>query len=136
MLLSFSLGRRWGRPSVVPLLRRYPRLAAVDGVLERQPWTCAIMLRLAPIAPAPVVSWVLGCSAMAWSPAVWGTMLGKLPGMVIAAAVGAAAFGPDGEASRWPLIATALAGSLVAVGLAVIAWRRVNARQEAGQRPN
>lgn len=73
-VLAFGLSRSVLRPAVVKLLARRPRLRELDGMIARDGWRMACLLRVSPIMPFAATSYALGLSSIGLRDYVIGTL--------------------------------------------------------------
>ncbi|WP_435874754.1 VTT domain-containing protein [Pandoraea capi] len=117
---GYGVGRMLGRDAV----QRFggQRLNALSRQIGNHGLLAMVVLRLMPIAPFTLVNLVVGASRIRLRDCLLGTLIGMLPGIVIAAAlvdrVAALAQRPSG----WT--AALLAAVLVLPGMGVVALRR------------
>jgi uncharacterized membrane protein YdjX (TVP38/TMEM64 family) len=112
-IVAFLLARHVLRE---PIKRHYTKSgapAAIDKALRSEGWRAVALLRLSPVVPFAVKSYLFGCSRVRMRDYVIGTVVGKLPGTVILTALGttgrAALDLPPAE--RWGLLALGLAAT-------------------------
>lgn len=95
-VLAFALSRSVLRPAVARVLAGRPRLRELDGMIARDGWRMACLLRVSPVMPFAATSYALGLSSiglrdyvagtLAAMPALFGyVLLGTLagPGMAV-----------------------------------------------------
>ena len=93
---AFALSRSVLRPAVRRFLARRPRLRELDGMVARDGWRMACLLRVSPVMPFAATSYALGLSSiglrdyvvgtLAAMPALFGyVLLGTLAGSGMAA---------------------------------------------------
>jgi len=73
-VLAFELSRSVLRPVVARVLARRPRLRELDGLLARDGWRMACLLRASPVMPFAATSYALGLSAIGLRPYLVGTL--------------------------------------------------------------
>ncbi len=90
-VLAFALSRSVLRPAVARVLAKRSRLRALDGMIARDGWRMACLLRVSPVMPFAATSYALGLSSiglrdyalgtLAAMPALFGyVLLGTLAG--------------------------------------------------------
>lgn len=95
-VLAFALSRSVFRPAVARFLAGRTRLRELDGLIARDGWRFACLLRVSPVMPFAVTSYALGLSSiglrdyligtLAAMPALFGyVLLGALAGSGVAA---------------------------------------------------
>ena len=116
----YFLGRRQ-RGALAALTARHPRLEALE--LGRDPGRQVFLLRLAGVLPGDLVSLWLGAAGAPWRAYFAGGLLGSLPRVLAATALGAALWNPGGLRfwASW-VFGWALTGA------ALLAWGREWAR--------
>jgi uncharacterized membrane protein YdjX (TVP38/TMEM64 family) len=78
--LAFLLSRTLARPLLEPRLRRYPKFCRIDrAVAARAPGKTVFLLRLSPLIPLTLLSYVLGITSVGFWPYVAASGLGLLP---------------------------------------------------------
>ena len=112
--LGFALARRVGQTAVSGLDGR--RVRAVQRLLREQGVAAVVVLRLTPVLPFTVVTWLAGVSALRRRDFLLGTAVGVVPGTVAYVLVGASVGGDarmvllGGGAALLLLVATAVVG--------------------------
>jgi uncharacterized membrane protein YdjX (TVP38/TMEM64 family) len=94
--------------------------------LRSEGWRAVALLRLSPVIPFAVKSYLFGVSRVRMRDYVIGTFLGKLPGTIVLTSLGTtgrAAMDLSGRA-RWSLIAAGIAATLAVSWLVGRAARR------------
>ena len=109
----YFLGRRH-RMGLTDLTARYPRLAALVGPAERRPGATVFLLRLGGAAPGDAVSWCLGAAGVPWTSYLSAGLLGSLPRLAAATALGGALWSV-GSVRFW--LSLAAGGGLTALSL-------------------
>jgi uncharacterized membrane protein YdjX (TVP38/TMEM64 family) len=93
--------------------------AAIDKALRSEGWRAVALLRLSPVVPFAAKSYLFGVSRVRMRDYVIGTIVGKLPGTVVLAALGttgrAAMDLPPAE--RWGLLALGVAATFAVTWL-------------------
>lgn len=89
--LAFAVGRRMGRGWVERRARESVRTAAIDEAVAAGGFAMVALVRVSPVLPCSVMSYVFGASRIPFSTFLAATALGMIPGTVIYAALGAAA---------------------------------------------
>lgn len=87
-LLGFVLARRIGHTWAMQRLRRHPKMAAVERVVDRAGAKVTFLVRLAPFLPYGIVSYGFGLTAIPRREFALGTALGLVPGSVLNAYLG------------------------------------------------
>ncbi|HUL96913.1 MAG TPA: VTT domain-containing protein [Usitatibacter sp.] len=95
-----------------------PRLSRLLAFVDQHGVLAVVLVRLFPVAPFPLVNFVLGSIRVRFAPFLAGTFVGMLPGMTAATLLSeqlAAALEDPGRVNPW-----IVAG--VVLGLAALAW--------------
>jgi uncharacterized membrane protein YdjX (TVP38/TMEM64 family) len=117
--IAFVLGRLLGRKVVAERAGR--RLARADTWLRRRGLLAVIVVRLLPLAPYGLVSYVYGTTGVRARHYLLGTLIGAAPSAVAYAGIGAAAVSPG--RLHLTALAPAALGLLVSMGAAIYWWR-------------
>jgi uncharacterized membrane protein YdjX (TVP38/TMEM64 family) len=119
---AFALGRRYARPSLLPMLRgRWP--AAAERQLSRRGFRSVLVLRLIPVLPFAGVNHAAAVSRMPARDFLGATALGCLPGIAVCAVAGSRATEPLS-----PGLVSAVALLALSGPLSVAVWRRRRTR--------
>ena len=116
---AFMIARHLARERVTRFFRRNGRLEAMDKALRKEGWRAVALLRLSPVVPFAVKSYLFGVSRVRLRDYVIGTVVGKLPGAVVLTALGSsgrAALSATG-ALRWTLLAVGIGSTALATWL-------------------
>ena len=73
-VLAFALSRSVLRPAVRRVLARRPRLRELDGMVAKDGWRMACLLRVSPVMPFAATSYALGLSSIGLRDYVVGTL--------------------------------------------------------------
>ncbi len=73
-VLAFALSRSVLRPAVAKFLARRSRLRALDGMVAKDGWRMACLLRVSPVMPFAATSYALGLSSIGLRDYVIGTL--------------------------------------------------------------
>jgi len=73
-VLAFALSRSVLRPAVAKFLTRRSRLRELDGMIARDGWRIACLLRVSPVMPFAATSYALGLSSISLRDYVIGTL--------------------------------------------------------------
>jgi uncharacterized membrane protein YdjX (TVP38/TMEM64 family) len=126
---AFMIARRFARARVEELVRRDPRLQAVDRAVAHGGWKVVFLLRLSPLVPYAVSNYLYGVTAIPFGAFVLASWVGMMPGTLLYLSFGAAGRAAAGPAGRTPVEWAAL-GVGIAATLAVTAWIGRAARRE------
>ena len=119
-LLSFWLSRSLFRPAVESLVARRWRLRDLDALIARDSWKLVCLLRVSPIMPFSVTSFVLGLSSVGLRNYVIGTLasLPALCGYVFIGALadtGLSTWGTGAGPVRWGLLGIGALATLLLI---------------------
>jgi uncharacterized membrane protein YdjX (TVP38/TMEM64 family) len=123
---AFLIARHLLRERIRQHYTRDGTPAAIDKALRSEGWRAVALLRLSPVIPFAVKSYLLGVSRVRMRDYVIGTFLGKLPGTIVLTSLGTtgrAARELSGRA-RWSLIAAGFAATLAVSWIVGRAARR------------
>jgi uncharacterized membrane protein YdjX (TVP38/TMEM64 family) len=123
--VAFAAARWLARGVVAERLRG--RAARLDAWLSRRGLLAVIVVRLVPVAPFGLVSYVYGATSVRTRHYLAGTFVGAAPSAITWAGVGAAAINPAGI--RPLTLVPPLAGLVVTAGAAL--WWRASMRRDA-----
>jgi uncharacterized membrane protein YdjX (TVP38/TMEM64 family) len=112
-VLAFVLSRYLFRRHIEAKLRGRPRLAEFDGMIAREGWKIACLLRISPVMPFSATSYALGLSAIGLGDYLLGT-LASLPALLGYVFMGTLA---DASLSAWQAGAGPIKWSLLALGV-------------------
>ena len=105
-----------------------PRLARLLSFVDEHGVLAVVLVRLFPVAPFPLVNFVLGAIRVRFAPFVSGTFLGMLPGMIAATLLSeqlAAALEDPSQVNPWIVGGVVLAvAALAGIGRRVAMRRR------------
>lgn len=87
---AFALSRSLFRPAITRLLRDRQRLGHLDGMIARDGWRFACLLRVSPVMPFAVTSYALGLSSITPRDYLLGT-LAAMPALLGYVVLGALA---------------------------------------------
>jgi uncharacterized membrane protein YdjX (TVP38/TMEM64 family) len=120
----FAVSRRWFRPRVAAWLAPRPRLGALVRAVGEDGFRITLLVRLSPLSPFGVTTYALSLAPLRQLPFALGTLLGKTPGNLFYAMLGAGARSAwdaaRGEGSLGSLEVWSLALGIAATGL--LAW--------------
>ncbi|HUQ28354.1 MAG TPA: TVP38/TMEM64 family protein [Usitatibacter sp.] len=114
-VIAFLVARYLLRERIKKHYARKGMSAAIDKALRSEGWKAVALLRLSPVVPFAVKSYLFGVSAVRLRDYVIGTVLGKLPGAIVLTALGTtgrAAMDLSG-AARWSLMAAGIAATVL-----------------------
>ena len=113
-LAAFLAARFVFRDRIERLAKREEAFAAVDRAVKRDPWKVVALLRLSPVLPSALKSYLLGITRVDPLPYVLASMLGMFPGLAVKVLVGHA--GRDalsaGGPLKWSLLAVGIAATI------------------------
>jgi uncharacterized membrane protein YdjX (TVP38/TMEM64 family) len=132
---AFFVGRALGR-AWVERRAAGSRIAALDGAMTEGGFRIVALIRLSPLLPCSIASYLLGASRIGFGRFAAATALGMLPGTILYAALGSLAkdLAEVAAAGAWtgPMVAYLSAGAAVTVGLLV--WLARLVRRQLRQR--
>ncbi|KAH6575263.1 hypothetical protein BASA50_006888 [Batrachochytrium salamandrivorans] len=80
IVAAFAMGRSFLRPWVQDMTSANPKFQAVDNALSRQGWKIVLLLRLSPLFPFGICSYLLSMTSMPLWKVMAASLLGNLPG--------------------------------------------------------
>jgi uncharacterized membrane protein YdjX (TVP38/TMEM64 family) len=125
-IAAFLIARHLLRERICAHYTREGTPAAIDKALRSEGWRAVALLRLSPVIPFALKSYLFGVSRVHMRDYVIGTFVGKLPGAIVLTALGTtgrAAMDLSGRA-RWGLLAAGIAATLVVTWLVGRAARK------------
>ena len=124
---AFLVARHLARERVERAARRVKTFEAVDKAVRHEPFKVVALLRLSPVLPSGLKSYLLGLTCVHPRTYVLATALGMAPGIALKVYVGHAGRGVLGAGGplKWALLAAGLAAT---VALALIVGRLVKRR--------
>lgn len=90
ILISVLMMRRLTRSALEEAMLRRPLLRAIDRAVAESGWKAVILLRLCNLVPSTVANLALGCTPLRLWTILWASWIGKFPGILLMAVVGAA----------------------------------------------
>lgn len=121
-LLAFVLGRKVGHTWAIRRIRRHPRMAALERVVDRAGRKVSFLVRLAPILPFGIVNYGFGVTAIPFRDYALGTALGLLPGSILNAYLGSRVTVVSRVGSHQSGPGLWIGVALALVSLAALAW--------------
>ena len=112
---AFLIARHLLRDRIAAHYTRIGTPAAIDRALRSEGWRAVALLRLSPVIPFALKSYLFGVSRVRMRDYVIGTFLGKLPGAIVLTGLGTtgrAAMDLSG-AARWGLLAAGIAATVL-----------------------
>lgn len=118
-IAAFMIARHLLKERVTGYFRRNGRLDAMDKALRKEGWRAVALLRLSPLVPFTVKSYLFGVSRVRFRDYVIGTIVGKLPGSVVLTALGASGRTALGTAGplKWVMLALGIGATVLATWL-------------------
>jgi len=115
--LAYWLGLTFGARCICRV-RGYAKISAILDAVRSEAWRVVALLRLVPILPSSLQSFVFGISSVSFAPYCVATIVGILPGIVLEVALGAlAGQGLRGDVTRWQI---GLVGIEIFAGIAAL----------------
>jgi uncharacterized membrane protein YdjX (TVP38/TMEM64 family) len=127
--IAFLLGARLG-PRWISHLEKVRGVPRVMEAIRAHGWRLVIMLRLAPVLPSSLQSFIFGASHIPFIPFCLATTLGILPGVALGVTLGMAA--GEGLAEgvfQWRALVLGV-GSVIGIIALVIFSRRMRLRSQ------
>jgi uncharacterized membrane protein YdjX (TVP38/TMEM64 family) len=122
--LAFWIGRRLLRPRLSTFVDARPRLAAVARAVEAEGFRGVLLLRLGPVVPSSMLTYLLSTTSIPFLPFAVATAIGIAPAISLQVVAGAAARAALEDEVAGPLLALSLVGiASFALALALIARR-------------
>ena len=117
--LAFLVSRYLLQSRVRALVRRRPRLAAVDRAVTQEGWRIVGLLRLSPLVPFNLQNYFFGVTQIAFWPYVVATAVGIAPGAVLYVYLGVIgrSAGAGGGPVKWAFLAAGFAATAAAAAL-------------------
>eukprot|EP00741_Cyanophora_paradoxa_P010729 tig00020538_g10371.t1 len=100
--LSFLIGRYLARDYVFSIAKKYKQFLAIDHAIKKESFKVVALLRLSPLLPFSISNYLYGLTSVEFTPYVFASWLGMLPGTiayVYTGSVGKMALGVDQEGS-------------------------------------
>jgi uncharacterized membrane protein YdjX (TVP38/TMEM64 family) len=114
-VVAFVVARHFARERVAPMIERRARLAAVDRAIAENGLKAVILLRLSPLLPFGLKSYLLSLSHVGLRDYTLGTAIGILPGATLYVSFGAAgrvaATGGPQSVAEWAMLVVGLAAT-------------------------
>lgn len=89
--LAFTIGRRLGRERFQHWIDPYPKLKIVEDAIVADAFRIALLARLSPVSPYGVLSYILSVMPVRFRDFLLATVIGKTPGNLFYAFLGAGA---------------------------------------------
>jgi len=128
---SYYGARAVGRESVERLIGRWPLWGVMDRAVAETGWRAVLLLRLSNVLPANVMNLLLGLSPLPLRTVLWASLLGKLPGILLAVGLGEAGRQllldgglPTLDALSWVLVGVGICATVLLLVLITRAARR------------
>lgn len=87
--LAFALSRTVLRDRFLRMIAERPRLRAVEGAVGTSGLKIVTLIRLSPILPSSVTSYILGATSLRARDFIVGTAIGTLPSTILHVSIGA-----------------------------------------------
>lgn len=126
-LAAFLIARYVLRKPFERVARRHDAFRAVNAAVKKEGWKVVALLRMSPVLPSGLKSYLLGLTRVRLADYASATAAGLLPGILLKVYIGTAGRGAlsEGGANNWMLLA---AGVAATVALTLIVGRKVRAR--------
>jgi uncharacterized membrane protein YdjX (TVP38/TMEM64 family)/membrane-associated phospholipid phosphatase len=114
-LAAFLLARTVLRKPVERGARRFPAFKSVDKAVAKGGWKVVALLRISPVLPSGVKSYLLGLTRVPLTDYLSASAAGMLPGILLKVYVGASGRGAlsEGGALNWTLFAAGVAATVI-----------------------
>ena len=114
-LAAFLLARYVLRKPFERVARRYDAFEAVNAAIKKEGWKVVALLRMSPVLPSGLKSYLLGLTRVRLADYVGASAAGLLPGVLLKVYIGTAGRGAltEGGAHNWALLAAGLAATVV-----------------------
>jgi len=128
-LAAFLIARYLVRKPFERVARRYDAFEAVNAAVRKDGWKVVALLRMSPVLPSGLKSYLLGLTRVRLADYLGGSAAGLLPGVLLKVYVGSAGRGvlSEGGAYNWALLAAGLAATVL---VTVLVGRKVRRRLE------
>jgi uncharacterized membrane protein YdjX (TVP38/TMEM64 family) len=112
------------RRHVERVARKYATFKAVDAAVAKDGWKVVALLRVSPVVPSGIKSYLLGLTRVSLPDYVAASAVGMLPAILLKVYIGAAGRGAisEGGLLNWSLFALGVAAT---VALTLLVGRRV-----------
>ncbi|HEV3010377.1 MAG TPA: VTT domain-containing protein [Burkholderiales bacterium] len=114
-LAAFLLARTVMRRPVERIARKYEAFKAVNTAVAKDGWKVVALLRMSPVLPSGVKSYLLGLTRVRLADYLTASAAGMLPGILLKVYVGAAGRGAisEGGALNWGIFGAGVAATVV-----------------------
>ncbi|MGE8204412.1 TVP38/TMEM64 family protein [Heyndrickxia sp. NPDC080065] len=82
-MLMFFMARYGFQRWVQTMLKKYPKTKEYESIFEKNAFLGILLVRLAPVIPAPILNVLCGVSMVRWYIFFIATIVGKIPGVMI-----------------------------------------------------
>lgn len=119
---AFLVARHGARERVQRFVAERRLWRALEKAVERGGWRAVVLARLGNFMPSSIANLLFGLTPLSLWTVTWASWLGKAPGIVILAAIGAAGGEVVGDGSplgewSWATLAAGVAASVLLAGL-------------------
>jgi uncharacterized membrane protein YdjX (TVP38/TMEM64 family) len=131
--LAFWISRRFAQPFVARFVATRPKMLAVTRAVDQEGWRAVLLMRLGPVVPSSLQSYLFGATRVPLWPYLAATLIGISPGVVVHVSAGAlsrTALETAFQPSHASLFLTGLVASALAV---VMIGRRARRLLHAGR---
>ncbi len=128
---AFLIARYLARRQVADLVRRRPRLAAIDAAIGEGGWRIVALLRLSPVVPFNLQNYLYGLTPVGFGRYVLASWIAMLPGTVMYVYIGhvtgtALAGGRERSWIEWMLLGAGLLATIaVSIYVTILARRKL-----------
>jgi uncharacterized membrane protein YdjX (TVP38/TMEM64 family) len=126
-LAAFLIARHGLRGRIEKLARRSDAFKAVDQAVAKEAWKVVALVRMSPVMPSGVKSYLLGLTRVRLGEYAAASVVGMFPGLLLKVYVGSAGRGAltRGTPLDWTLFAV---GIIATIALTVILGHKVRSR--------
>ncbi|MDQ2866966.1 MAG: TVP38/TMEM64 family protein [Verrucomicrobiota bacterium] len=131
-LIAFGIGRTFGRPVIRRIVSRNSRVRALEPAVEREGWKIILLSQLHPLFPTSLLVYLYALTKVRFSSCMLLVALGRAPGLLLYAYIGAVGSARLGEAVQsrveiyqWLII------TIASIGVIILVMRLINKMTKA-----
>lgn len=126
-MTGFTISRYLLRHEVQRIVKRHPKLKAVEGALREGGWRAVALLQLSPAVPFGLQNYFFGATKVRFRPYIIGTAAATIPASTTYVALGATGRSAQIEGPmKWALLAVGIVATiLLSVWIGRMAKRRL-----------
>lgn len=129
LIIPYFIGKASGQEKANSILNKHPKLKKIVDRQHKNSFFLSFLLRSISVLPGDAISMFSGASGMPFGKYLFGSVLGVLPGMVLATIMGASITNPTSTTFAVSTALTVLL-SVLSVILYLVWSRRVNNTEE------